>query len=261
MQTLLDSFKQLYRYRLLAQVLIVRDLKARYRGTVLGFLWCLLNPLLLLLTYVLIFSVYLNMEMAHFPVFLWSGLLAWTAFSSALNESAYTLIGNGSLIKKVFLPLELFPLVCVGTHTLNYLLSLPVLLGLLLVAGHPITANIVFLPLILAIQVLLTFGIALIVSAFGVQFRDLHMMSQNLLLIWFFLTPIVYPATMIKEPWQPFLLLNPMAAIVLSYQDILYYGRPPVPIHLLAAFLVSAVLIVAGMLMVQARREFIVEEV
>lgn len=259
--TAVSSLKELYRYRVLAQILIMRDLKGRYRGTALGFFWIMLNPLLLTLTYVVVFSVIFRVEMENFPVFVLSGILPWIYFSTAISESTTSIISNGGLINKVFLPSEIFPLVCVGTNMLHYLFSVSILLLFLFFFGIPVSWNLAFFPLILVIQVMFIYGLALIISALTVQFRDLQQMVPNLLLIWFFLTPIIYPITMVPEEIRNVIALNPVAYLIMSYQDIFFYNRPPSLSGLTIVAALSCILIVCGFSFFETRREFIAEEV
>src|SRR6478672_561630 len=121
------SLLQIYRHRTLAEILVARELKARYRGTLLGFLWSFANPLLMMSIYVLVFSVYMRMDVPNYPAFLMSGLLPWVAFNGGLADGMNSLISNGGIIKKVYLPTEVFPFVAVTSALMHFLFSLPVL--------------------------------------------------------------------------------------------------------------------------------------
>jgi len=224
MQQLMD----LYRFRELIQVLIVREVKSRYRGTLLGFLWSLMNPLIFMTIYVMVFSIYLRIEMEDYPVFLLSGILPWLWFSNSMLESTTSILGNGSLIKKVSLPLEIFPLVPIGSHMIHYLLSSSLLLGGILYFGRPLSWPLLVFPLILTLQCLVIFGLSLFLSALAVNFRDLFHLVPNLLLMLFFLTPILYPLSMVPEAYREVIQLNPLAILVGAYQDIFFHNRFPV---------------------------------
>ena len=259
--TAIQSLKELYRHRVLAYVLIARELKVRYRGTFFGFLWSLLNPLVLALTYMLVFSVIMRTEMPLFYVFLLAGILPWTCFASTLAESSLSILMNGGLIKKVALPSEIFPLVSAGTSTVHCLLGSFVLIVIMIVSGAPLSWYLLAFPFVLAVQMLFTFGLALFLAALTVQFRDLQHMTPNLLTVWFFLTPIVYPLSSIPQPFATLAAFNPMTQLIVAYQNIFYHGRPPYLPGLLSVTLFSVVLLVLGLSFFDARREFMAEEV
>ena len=259
--TAIESIAQLYRHRVLAQVLILRDLKARYHGTFFGFLWTLLNPLVLTLTYTIVFSKVLHVDMANFHVFVLAGVLPWLCFSSTIGESSTSILMNGGLIRRVALPSEMFPLVCVGTNMVHCLLGSSALILMMIIAEVPITWTLFLFPLVLAVQVLFSYGLALLIASLTVQFRDLNHMAPNLLIVWFFITPITYPATMVPESLRPLVTANPMTPIIHAYQDIFYYGRLPAPMGLLLVTVLAVVLLFAGLSFFDARREFIAEEV
>lgn len=258
---MIERLTQLYRFRALIQILVLRELKARYRGTFLGFLWSFVNPLVLMTIYVLVFSIYLRMDMENYPVFLLCGILPWAWFSSGLSEATYSIIGNGGLIKKVYLPSEIFPLVYVGSNMVHYLLSIPILLIFVFSFGMKPSWLLFFLPLIFLIQFIFTYSLSLILSSLSVQFRDLLHVVPNLLMIWFFLTPIFYPMTMVPEKYRALVDFNPMAHLIMAYQDIFFYNRiPSVPSLTVLAGL-SCVLWVIGFSFFEARKDLFAEEV
>jgi len=218
---------RLWAHRELVEVLIARELKLRYRGTLLGFLWSFLNPAIMMAVYVLLFWVYMRVPVDNYPAFLFAGLLPWLWFSAALNEAAGCIIANGSLVKKVRLPAEIFPLVAVGAHLVHLLLSVPVLLGVLWLLGVPPGWPVLLLPVVLGVQFLLTYGLALAVAALAVRFRDLLHLLPNLVTVWLFLTPVLYPADLVPAALRPLLALNPMAHLARAYQAILFEGAWP----------------------------------
>jgi len=255
-----NELVRLWRFRAAVSVLIGRELKARYRGAALGFVWSVLNPLIFMSVYVLVFSVYLRIDVEKYPAFLLCGLLPWTWFSSSLVESSRSIIDNRGLVKKVALPSGIFPLVSIGSNLAHFLLSMPVLLVLLYAFGLPVSWPVLLFPAVLLVQFLLTFGIALACAALAVRFRDMLQMVPNVLTLWFFVTPIFYSESLVPAPFRGLLLLNPMAPLVMLYQDILYHRRAPdwVPFVFLLVLGIAAV--VAGHLVFEARREFFVEE-
>ena len=256
---MLRQLMDLYQFRELIQVLIARDVKGRYRGTFLGFLWSLLNPLIFMIIYVIVFSIYLRIEMEDYPVFLLSGILPWLWFSNSIMESTTSILGNGSLIKKVWLPLEIFPLVPIGSHMIHYLFSSVLLLGCILVFGRSLSWPLLAFPLVLAFQCLLSYGLALFVSALTVHFRDLFHLIPNLLLMVFFLTPILYPLSMVPEAYRDVIQINPLAILVNAYQDIFFHNRFPTwgGFGFIGAW--AACFLGGGLWIFRQRKEFFVE--
>jgi lipopolysaccharide transport system permease protein len=216
-------FRELILYRGLIQTLVVRDLKARYRGSALGLLWTLLNPLLHMAIYALVFSVYIRIETERYAAFLLCGLLPWIWFSSALFTGTTAIIEGGNLLKKVFFPPQVLPTVSV---IVNFLLSLPLLFGMLILFGVTFGWALLALPLIMAAQFALTLGLTLIVSSVSVRYRDIPPILGHMLTFWFFLTPIIYPVSNVPERFRALLALNPIAPFFVAYQEALLYNRP-----------------------------------
>jgi ABC-type polysaccharide/polyol phosphate export permease len=192
---MLAQLRTLFRYRLLIQSLVSRELKARYRGSVLGFFWSFINPLLQLLTYGLVFTVILPVhhspEMEPYLLFFFCGILPWTWFQSSLTESSGVLIASGNLLKKVLFPAEVLPVVSVLSNLAHFLLGLPVLLVFLAATGR-LSWSLVLLPLPLLVQLVLTLGLALLVACLTVHFRDIQNILGHLLHLWFFASPVLY---------------------------------------------------------------------
>jgi lipopolysaccharide transport system permease protein len=221
----------------------------------------LLNPLILVLVYVLVFSIYLRIEMDHYAAFLLCGLLPWMWFSSSLIESSRAIIDNAVMVKKMALPSEIFPLVNIGSNLIHFLLSLPVLLALLLLMGINVGWPIVLLPVVLVLQGTMTAGLALACASLAAQFRDLLQIIPNLLMVWFFITPVFYPPSLVPDSLHGLLLCNPMAYMIEVYHQILFYRQmPPLwQFSLLAGF--AIILVMAGYMVFDARREMLIEEV
>jgi lipopolysaccharide transport system permease protein len=227
---MLHNLARLPRYRGLIQSLVGRELKARYRGSILGFFWSFVNPLLLLLVYSLVFRYFLPPKaegIKHYELFMFCGILPWTWFSTSLLESSGVLISGGNLIKKVLFPAEILPIVTVLANMVHFFFGLPILAGFLLYFQRPLHAvELLWFPVAVLVQLILTTGFALLLSALTVHFRDLRDILSNLLTLWFFATPIIYPYT-IMEAWQMRILnMNPMTHLVISYQEILYFKGP-----------------------------------
>ena len=229
----LAELKNLYRHRQLIAALTVRDLKARYRGSILGFFWSLANPLLLLGVYTLVFTKFFPQQVVTpYPLFLFSGILAWTFFAAAVLEATTSISANAGLIKKVMFPAEALPLVVVLSHLVHFAAALPILLAALLVFAllgqFTITWTILLAPLVMLLQAMFVSGIALIVSSASVLFRDLRDIVANVLQLGFFMTPILYLISSMEPRWLRALLrINPMTPFVVAYQDIFFFGRLP----------------------------------
>ncbi len=225
------NLANLVRYRGLIQSLVARELKARYRGSVLGFFWSFINPLLLLLVYTFVFKVVLKghqpTEIEPYSVFLFCGLLPWTWFSSSLSESANVLIAGGNLIKKVMFPAEVLPIVTVLANMVHFGFGLSILAVFLLYFQRPLSlSELAWFPLVLVVQLTLTLGLAFILSSLTVHFRDIKDILSNLMTFWFFATPIIYPMEAAPGLARRLLNLNPFTHLAVSYQEILFYPGP-----------------------------------
>ena len=240
------NLANLLKYRGLIQSLVVRELKARYRGSVLGFFWSFVNPLLLLLIYTFVFTVVLPgthpTEIEPYALFMFCGILPWTWFSSSLLESSNVLISGGNLIKKVLFPAEVLPIVTVLANMVHFFLGLPILAAFLVYYRRPLDPiELLWFPVVVLVQLLLTLGLALIVSALTVHFRDIKDMLANLLTFWFFATPIIYPMAAAPEGGPPAAEPEPVHAPGDSYQEILFYPGPFGHWKWLLALLVASV--------------------
>jgi len=225
---MLHNLARLARYRGLIQSLVARELKARYRGSVLGFFWSFINPLLLLLIYTFVFTVVLPgihpKEIEPYALFMFCGILPWTWFSSSLLEASNVLIAGGNLIKKVLFPAEVLPIVTVLSNMVHFLLGLPILAAFLVYYRAPLQwSELVWFPVVVLVQLVLTTGLALVLSALTVHFRDIKDILANVVTFWFFATPIIYPMTLAPGIGRALLNLNPVTHLAISYQEILFY--------------------------------------
>jgi ABC-type polysaccharide/polyol phosphate export permease len=225
-----SNLSSLLRYRGLIQSLVARELKARYRGSVLGFLWSFINPLLLLSIYSFVFTTILPNTDARtkpYAVFLFCGLLPWTWFLASLTEATPSLITGGNLIKKVLFPAEVLPIVSVLANMVHFLLGLVVLAAFMIGFRHyPNFAAIVWFPAVVVVQLVFTLGLALGLSALTVHFRDIRDLLSNVLTLWFFATPILYPYFLPAVGRFLWLFrLNPLYHLAVSYQEILFFDH------------------------------------
>jgi lipopolysaccharide transport system permease protein len=227
---MLHNLVRLTRYRALIQSLVARDLKARYRGSALGFFWSFINPLTLLLIYTFVFKYVMPAAPVGtdpYPLFMFCGLLPWTWFASSLTESSGVLISGGNLIKKVLFPAEILPIVTVTANMIHFFLALPILVVFLIWFKAPLTVpELLCFPLVVAVQFIFTLACALILSALTVHFRDIRDILSNILTLWFFATPIIYSYKYAPDFAKRFMNFNPFAHLAISYQEILFFPGP-----------------------------------
>lgn len=220
----------------LLRILVRRDLDARYKGSVLGNLWPLLNQLSQLLIYTYVFSIVLNVKLSlkgvhgneslTFGLWLFAGLLPWIAFTGGLMQSAGSVVGQPNLVKKVVFPLALLPLVSILSTFIESMFGLMALIFFVAVISHTLHPTLVLLPLVWLPQLLFTAGLGYLTAGFTVFLRDIPQTLGVIINLWFYLTPLVYPAKVIPEQWRDWVFwLNPMAAIAEVYRDLVLVGE------------------------------------
>jgi lipopolysaccharide transport system permease protein len=260
---MIAALRTLVRYRLLIQSLVGRELKARYRGSVLGFFWSFVNPLLLLLTYGLVFTYMLpvprSAALEPYFLFLFCGILPWTWLQASLMESSTVLITGGNLIKKVLFPAEVLPVVTVVANLVHFLFGLPILLAFLLWKGR-LGWSALLLPVPMLIQLVFTLGLALFVSALTVHFRDIQNILSHVLHLWFFATPVLY-AYPDSGPLHTLLRWNPMTHVIVAYQELLFFGGLHHYRGLALAGLAAVLAFAAGAFLFERLRDTLAEEV
>lgn len=254
--SLMARLAELWRYRELVRNLVMRDLKTRYKNSVLGIVWSLLNPLLMMLVFTVVFTVMLPANIDRFPVFILCGILPWNWFSGSVAGAVHTIVGNAGLIKKVYFPREVLPLSLVLSNGVNFLLALTILFPLMVVFHTPLTPWLLFLPVLIAIQIVFIMGVALIVATLNVFFRDTAMIMDVVLQAWFFLTPVVYDIKVLPQSkiilgldvnvQRLAYILNPMGSLIANYRDILYWGAPPGLDFLLRTAVTAVLILVLG---------------
>lgn len=230
---------ELYDYRELLFNLVKRELKVKYKKSVLGFFWSLLNPLLTMLVFTFVFAFVLRIQppknslgLASFPMFLLIALLPWNFFSLTLGSAVGSIVFNSNLIRKVYFPREILPISLTLANLINFFLELLVLFAFLAILGYPFYRFLYLLLVIIFIQLLFTVGVSLVFAMLNVYFRDVQHFVGIILMVWFYATPIIYPFEMIPKRWrglpiQFILKLNPLTALTLSYRDILYFYKAP----------------------------------
>jgi ABC-type polysaccharide/polyol phosphate export permease len=260
----------LWRHRALIAVLVRRELDARYRASVLGFFWSLLNPLLLLAVYAVVFTYIFSPRFPGadpYPLFLFSGLLPWLFFSGAVLDGSVTLVDNGPLLSKVMCPPELFPAVTVVSHLVHHLLALPILLLAMAVSAaaglHAFPWTFPLLLIALVPWILTTGGAVFAISVLSVHYRDMRDLVGHLLNLLFFASPIIYSLEGLQVPvvLHRILIFNPLASLVTVYRDAAFAGQMSSPQTWLTAVAVGIVSWWLGTRVFAAFRETVVEAV
>jgi len=231
----------------LLRELVGRDMKLRYKRSVLGIAWTLLNPLLQLLVFLFIFNLVLPLNIPHYSSFLFAGILAWNWFQGSLNQSTGAIVDNRELLRRPGFSIAILPIVTVTSHLLHFLLALPVLVLFLMLDGSQLTSALFALPVVIALQFILTLGLAYLVATFHVTFRDTQYLLNVLLNLLFYLTPVFYEASAIPMRYQSLYWLNPMVGLIDAYRAILAHGTLPNHlISLLVLGLCATALLVYG---------------
>jgi lipopolysaccharide transport system permease protein len=253
MTTLGAVVMSLYSYRELLKRLVVKDLKLKYRGSVFGFLWSLLNPLLMIVVYTVAFTFILRIRGEGFVFYLMLGQLSWTFFASSAAMSTGAIIDNAGLVKSVLFPRAILPIGTVLFNLAQYLLTTAVFLPVMMLWYRvPLAPPMILFPLFLALQVVFTIGIALILATATAFFRDVRHLLEVALAVLFWTTPIVYELRQVPERLQLLILLSPVSSFVVAYQQLFFYREWPAPTvwlmataHALGAFIVGALLFLA----------------
>lgn len=224
------NLSNLVRYRGLITSLVARELKARYRGSVFGFLWSFINPLLLLLIYSFVFTKIIPNQVEGvqpYALFLFCGILPWTWFSTSLSDAAGSLIVGGNLIKKVLFPAEVLPIVNVLANMVHFFFGLVILVIFLIFYQHyPSLSDLVWFPVAVVVELVFASALALLLAALAVHFRDIRDILANVLTLWFFATPIIYPHFQPNvAKYKPLFNLNPFTHLAIAYQEILFFGQ------------------------------------
>jgi ABC-type polysaccharide/polyol phosphate export permease len=256
------KFQELYHYRYLLRNLISRDLKARYKNSIFGVLWSLLNPLAMMLVFTLLFTVMGNDSTRDYAIFVLVGLIPWNFFSGSMISGTTSVTSNSTLVKKVYFPRELLPFSSILANLVNFAIAFLVLVIFLFAFKIGLTVHALWVPVILLTQIIFTLGLVLLLGGLNVFYRDVMMILEVVILAWFFLTPVFYSLELFGEtatlfgitfnPAQVMRWLNPMASIIDGYRTVLWgtYGSAgPVsmnPAFLLRTFVTAVVIFLFG---------------
>ena len=242
----LNEFQELWRYRDLLRLLVANSIKTRYKRSALGVVWTLLNPLLNTLVLTIALSRLFRFELENYPVYLLVGLLFWNFFFQTTTTSMHTLIWGSSLIKRIYVPRTVFAVSVVCNGLINYLLALVPLVVIMLAMGHPIRVTFLLLPFAILILAMFTLGVSLFISTLAVFFVDVVDLYSVALSALFYLTPIIYPISIIPERLLPVMRLNPMNILLEIFRALIYLGELPPASTVWAALGLSTAMLAVG---------------
>ena len=256
----MQLFKELYNYREMIYMLVRREIRGRYKGSALGFLWTFINPLLQFAVYAVVFSVLMRSNIDKFYAYLFIAFIPWFFFSTSIPVGAMCIQVQANMVQKIYFPRIILPLSATLTAFVNMLLSELVVFAVLIISGIGLSIHVLALPVIMVVEFLFVLGIVLIISALNVYFRDLAHIMDIVTMAWFYATPIVYPPEMVADIFPWLLVINPMAGIIAGYRDILYYQRWPQFDSLTLAVVFGIVTVILGTVIFQRLQRGFAEE-
>lgn len=246
---MIQRIKEIYAYRDMISSLVRRELRGRYKGSVLGFLWTYINPLCQVIVYSVVFSVIFKVNIDKFYLYLIIGMMPWTFFQTSVQGGATCVLAQSDMVKKIYFPREVIPISYVTSAFVNMLFSLIIVFLAVIVAGYGFNlVALLWLPVIMIFEYLLALGIALVASAVNVYFRDLEQIVSVIMMAWIYVTPIMYNMEYVPEQYRHLLVLNPLTPIVEVYHEILYYRIIPSADYLWLAGITSVVVFIVGAL-------------
>lgn len=253
--------KELWLYREMTKNLVKRDLKSRYKGSILGFLWMLINPLFQLVIYTIVFGYILPSDIDKFYMFLFVALVPWIFFSECLNGGTTCVKSQQDLVKKIHFPRQVLPISFVASRFVNMLLSFVVIFIVIIFSGIGVNPlALLLLPVIMLLEFMMALGITFLASALTVYFRDMEHIFSVLTLAWMYMTPVLYSPERIPEELQFILYANPMSQIIIMYRDVLYYKKFPTGESMLYATIFAVVLLLIGSIVFERLQRHFAEE-
>lgn len=258
---IMNTFKELYAYREMIVSMVRKQLRGKYKASVLGFLWSFINPLLQLVIYTLVFSNIMKINIEKFYLFLFVALIPWIFFSNSVAGGSTCIVADSNLIKKVYFPRQVLPIAYVTTGFVNMLLSFVIVFAALIIGGIGLDVKaLAWLPIVMLSEYILSLGIAMLTSAMTVYFRDLEYILGIVTMAWMYLTPVMYNLETIPDNLLPIFKINPMTSITIAYREILFYKQKPEIVTLLESLLFSTSILVIGWLLFERLQKHFVEE-
>ena len=253
-----EELVEAWRYRDMVVQLVARDMKVRYKRSVLGVAWTMLNPLMMMVVLTLVFSHLFRVALPHYPIYVLSAMVLWNFFAQSTTAAMSQLVWGGTLLTRIYMPRTVFALAAVGTGLVNLVLSLVPLAAIMLATGVPLRPALAWLPILILLTAMFALGVGLLLSALAVSFPDVVDMYQIVLSAWYFLTPLLYPKTILPEAYHWWFNLNPMYHLVEAFRAPIYAGWPAGPHTLMAATAASCVALILGWVVFTARADEIV---
>lgn len=257
----MQTLKEIYAYREMIISLVRKDLRGRYKGSVLGFLWTFVNPLLQLCVYTLVFSTIMQSNIERYYLYLFVALVPWIFFSSVLTTGSTIILSQKSLVTKIYFPREILPIAYATSSFVNMLLCFIVVIVVVLLSGISLSVyGLLCLPVVMIVEYILALGVIFLTSAITVYFRDLEHILGILSMAWMFMTPIMYSFEIVPDNLKTIFSLNPMLPIIIAYRDILYYGTTPHMQTLGQATLFGVIILALGVLTFSKCKRHFAEE-
>lgn len=257
----MNIVKELVQYREFLKSNVKKEIRGKYKGSFLGMLWSFLNPLLSVVVYAIIFPYIMRMQMDHYLIYLITGIIPWTFFTTAVNLGMVSILINANIIKKVYFPRIILPIASVTSALVNFLISCLIILAFVIFSGIGLSFNLLYLPLVVIIQYILLLGITFILSAIDLYFRDIENIMMFFINMLFYATPILYTPDIFPEKIGFVIYLNPMAHLINAYRDIFYYKAAPNLLSLAIVGIFSIITLIVGYLIFDKLQKGFAEEV
>jgi ABC-type polysaccharide/polyol phosphate export permease len=246
MTSMLRSAREILRYRTLLATLVQRDLKVRYKRSVLGVVWTMLNPLLMMIVFSIVFANIFRFTFEHFTIYFLSAFLLWNFVAQTTSWATACLLAQAPLIRKIYVPKAIFILATVLSGLVNLLVSLVPLALIMLVVRHPIRPSVLFLPVPILLATLFAFGVSLLLAGICIEFNDVVQIYQVAVLAWMYLTPIIYPLEVVPEHYRWIIRANPMYYLVEVFRAPIYRGVVPDAATVIPAVVSGVVALAVG---------------
>ncbi len=258
---IMKVIREIYEYREMIYSLIKRDLRGRYKGSVLGFLWTFLNPLFQLIVYTIVFSVIMRMGYEKYYLFLFVTLIPWIFFATSVSGGASCIWSQKDMVNKIYFPREVLPIAHVTSQLINMLFSFVVVFAVIIITGHGVNMiALLYLPIVIVVEYLLALGLTMIISAVTVFMRDIEYIVGIIIMAWQFLSPVMYGVDMVPEDMRFLFFINPMTSVLVAYRDIFYYKEIPQMNTLFQTVIWGIVFLAIGIIVFEKLKKHFSEE-
>ena len=257
----MNYFQEIFKYSEFLKSNVKKDIRGKYKGSFLGVLWSFINPLLSVIVYAIVFRYIMRFNIDHYLIYLISGIIPWTFFTTSINSGMNSILFNANIIKKVYFPREILPISSVTSGLVNFLISCIIILIFAIFCGVGIGLSLLFLPIVIVIQYIFTLGIVFILSAIEIYVKDIEHIVNFIISMLFYVTPILYTPDYVPDKMKFILKLNPMSYIIEAYHSVFYYKQFPNLISLFIIFLISVLLFFTGYFIFRKLQKGFAEEV